>query len=151
MNSRTLSHEATLNTIATLLLLLCGLGCGPIEGITVGTRAASNEAVPAGNRVAQGSFDGQSGFTVSGVAAIIRSSSSGTDIIRLEGVSLPYETGLKVTAVLNGTTRTIANLRNTSGNQNYSTGLGGAGSNWSSVSIYSSLTQQNYATAILID
>jgi hypothetical protein len=101
--------------------------------------------------VAQGTFTGQSGFDASGVAAIIRSSSSGTDIIRLEGVSFPSESGLKVTAVLNGETRTIASLKNTSGNQNYSTSLGGVGASWSSVSIYSTLTRQNYATAILND
>ena len=122
--------------------------CGTLDGISVGN-AIWNETLPAGERIAQGTFVGQSGVTASGVAAIIRSS-TGKDIIRLEGVRLPSGGNLRILAVLDGQTVNIATLRSPTGNQNYTTGLGGQGSTWSSVSVYSPATLQYYATAILL-
>ena len=119
--------------------------CG---NISTGTTPIPNDSSPDGTLLVQGSFVGQNGKTVTGVAMVYLGNETGENIIRLSGISTPNETGLKVIASANGDTVYQGTLRNTSGTQNYSTSVS-IRKKWNSVSIESSTQNLNYGTAIL--
>ena len=105
-----------------ILLLLNAMhlaGCGLIKGQN---NTILNDPVPNGTVVAQGSFFGQNGMSVTGTARVYRMTADNTYVIRLEGISTPSESGLILLASSNGNSDFQANLRGTSGNQNYFTG-----------------------------
>ncbi len=113
-----------------------------------GTLPASNDPAPIGTIVAQGQFVGLNGKAVSGAAVIYQTSSDGNYVVRIEGIVTPIENGLEVIAKTSTATVLQTVLRSTRGTQNYSVTVAGVVL-WSSVSIFSTLTNLAYGTALL--
>src|SRR4051812_34100191 len=84
-----------INHFGYLALITCFLatGCGGINLGGSGGAASGNAERPTGRVVAQGQIFGQSGKTASGSALIIYS--SGSYVLRFEGLSIPSEAGLQ--------------------------------------------------------
>lgn len=96
-------------------LTLSLVGCGEIG---LGNRSP-NDPKPTGTIVAQGNLTGQSGQTASG-SAFVYQTGSASFVVRLEGVTLPEESGLRVIVSVNSDEKLNASLRSSSGTQNYS-------------------------------
>jgi hypothetical protein len=119
------------------------VGCGQLKlGVL-----QLNDPAPVGTIVAQGTFNGLNGKTVSGVAVIYRLTETGTHVIRLEGINTPAESGLLVRARQGGQVVFDTGLRSTRGTQNYSINITES-AGWNSVTIHSTAANEDYATAL---
>ena len=131
----------------TLLLALFGYSavltsCGAIG---LGGGNALNDARPTGIVVKQAQFFAASGQTgITGTALIFLNTAS-SYILRLEGLNVPEESSMQVKIFLSPSGLVTLSLRGTSGNQNYN--FTSPASGFLSVSIFSTITQTNYATA----
>ncbi len=133
------------------LFLLSSLGLVACGQLRTGT-AIPNDPVPDGIVLKQGSFQSLNAMEASGTVTVYRSNATGEAIIRLEGIVMPDENGLRVVGVtaVDGEAYNAA-LRSTRGTQNYYTGLGDT-VNWTSVFIRSTLANpqvRDYAKAAL--
>ena len=111
----------SLRPILVLFALIIGLltqACGILPtGSATGT-----DPIPSGTVIKRGTFSGLNGRTVTGSVSIYQLNSNGTHVIRLEGISVPQEGPFLVVGTSsNSATLYSAQLRFTSGNQNYST------------------------------
>jgi len=109
---------------ALVTTLVITSGCGKIG---LGGGAAVSEPVPSGTRVAQGVLQGQNGASVSG-SAVVYLTDSGY-VLRLQSLSISdtNETGFRLRAATSVSASAFTTtLRRSSGDQNYSTGLGGS-------------------------
>ncbi|MCM2322304.1 MAG: hypothetical protein NDJ90_03475 [Oligoflexia bacterium] len=105
---------------------------------------------PQGLLVAQGTFAGQNGKTVSG-SALIYKTGEVSYVLRLSGVSFPTESGLQIIAKVSGSSLPPIELRGVTGDQNYDISLDGfITPDWQLVTIRSTVQGTDYATAILI-
>lgn len=103
--------------LALLYLTLCG-GCGLFNGGGV----CAVQTTPAGGILAYtGSFQGRNGQTVTGTALVYRV--SGEVVIRLESLTAPSETGMKVVLTNSGGDVFSRTLVSTCGSMNIATGL----------------------------
>lgn len=137
-------------TVLSILLFLVHLcACGDVR---VGATTPPNDPVPSGLVVAQGTFSGLNGKTVSGNAAVYRDISTGTHTVRIEGITVPDEANLQVQAQANGQIALKTALRFKSGTQNYTTSVTD-GRKWDSVSIVSTQNTQTpeYGKAALVN
>ncbi|MEK6706302.1 MAG: hypothetical protein AABZ06_10985 [Bdellovibrionota bacterium] len=129
-----------------LLTFLCSVivFCGQI---TLGPPVAFNDPEPQGTIIAQGSFVGLNGRTVSGTSTIYL-----TDIdvytIRLAGFSIPAESGIQMIAVVNDSSLTPVTLSTSGGNKNYSITLSGSVT-WKQIRIHSAPNNLDYGQALL--
>ena len=130
--------------VRALAILILLPGCG---SISTGTTPVPDDPEPKGKVLFQASFTGLNGKTVSGVGAVYLSSVSGYNIIRLNGITMPDEAGLVMTAKANGETVYSAALRDNLGTQNFSTTLA-ITIRWNSLTIKSSITGDEYAAAL---
>jgi hypothetical protein len=124
-------------------------GCSGLGGISAGTTAAPNDARPSGVPVAQGQLNPLNGQTVTGNVLIFFAGTSNYTL-RLEGLSLPAESGLvvRVFATPGGQIASLQ-LRASTGSQNYSMSTSGNGINFTNVYIHSNPNNVDYATAII--
>ena len=134
--------------LAAGVLLLTQSSCG---GIGLGANPYLLENAPEGSVVYTGLFFTQTaGKTVTGTAKIYRRSGQ-NDVLRLESLSAPAESPLKLRgdySNLGSTGSFSATLKSSRGNQNYDTGVSGV--LWNSVSIRNTIpTSADYATASL--
>jgi len=126
--------------------------CAGSLDLTTTGKNLINDARPPGNPIYQGNFVGASGQSnVTGAALVFLSGTSYT--LRLDGLSVPSEAALVVnvyhsSGFTSGSTSLL--LRSTSGNQNYSLPGLQLNSAFTSVVIYSTVQQTNYAIATLI-
>ncbi len=122
--------------------LLTHSSCG---GIGLGANPYLLESPPTGSVVRTGIFFTiTSGKEVTGTAKIYRRAGQ-NDILRLESLSAPAESPLKIRAEYDSSSFN-ATLKSSRGNQNYDTGVSGV--NWSSVSIRNTIpTTPDYGTA----
>lgn len=137
---------AAATRLAAGVLLLTQTSCG---GIGLGANPYLLESAPAGSIVYTGIFFTQTaGKDVTGTAKIYRRSGQ-NDILRLESLSAPAESPLRLKgdySNLGSAGSFGATLKSSRGNQNYDTGVSGV--IWSSVSIRNTLpTSADYATA----
>jgi hypothetical protein len=136
--------------LSSILLILTG--CGGIK-LGSGSSTEPNDTRPSGNPIVQAQLTSQNGKTVSGAALIFASVDSSSGVtgytLRLEGISVPAASALiiKVNASPAGQVASIQ-LRSNTGSQNYSLGSVQYGSTFSSVYIYSSTENINYAAAL---
>ncbi len=122
--------------------------CAGSLDITTTGKNLINDARPTGNPIYQGNLVGASGQSnVTGAAMIFLSGSSYT--LRLDGLNVNNEAALVVN-VYHSSGSTSTYLRSSSGNQNYSLPNLPLNSTFTSVVIYSTLQQTNYAIATLI-
>ncbi|MGK5087244.1 hypothetical protein WDW86_06770 [Bdellovibrionota bacterium FG-2] len=118
-------------------------GCGQMQ---TGTVPIPNDPLPKGTITAQAEFLGLNSQTASGVV-VIYSMDTGSWIVRLEGVSLPVESGLQLIPVADSETVGTTALRSSKGTQNYSLTLAST-PKWNKVRIHSTRTNTDYAEAI---
>ena len=139
--------QKLLGSVATIVFVLAQAGCGLDLNWTPGGSSTPNDPRPSGNVVVQGSFTGSSGqSTVTGTAIIF--STSNSYILRLEGLSVPSETGLTI-QIYTSQSQVNLNLTASTGNQNYSVNnLPINATTFLSVSIWSTLKNQQYANAV---
>jgi hypothetical protein len=148
------NQAATLSSTlgrGVVLFLLFTTQCS-LNGIPLGTgggNGSSNDPRPEGTLIAQGQLGGLSGRAVTGTALIFLAGGS-SYILRLEGLSGPAENNLQIQVYgsFSPSPVFISTLSSTSGNQNYSFATG-PGNQFNTVSIYSTLSRTNYATAVL--
>lgn len=130
-----------------LLLSLSTQACGILPtGSATGT-----DPIPIGTVLKRGNFSGLNGRTVTGSVSIYQLDSNGNHVIRLEGISVPLEGPfLVVGTASNSTTLYSAQLRFTSGNQNYYTTVQ-TPTSWDSIWIRSSTNGllPDYGRAVL--
>ncbi len=142
-----LSKKSTRWLAAPFLLSYLSSCAGSLD-LTTNGRNLINDARPPGNPIYQGNFVGASGQSnVTGTALIFLSGSSYT--LRLDGLSITNEAALVVN-VYHSSGSTPNFLSSSSGNQNYSLPNLPLNSTFTSVEIYSTLQQTNYAIATLI-
>jgi len=113
------------NLILIPLLTLCVIvaACGQIK---TGKTASPNDGAPADSvLVAQSAFSPLNNKDVSGAAELYRVTSNNTLTVRLVGISVPSETGLKMVVTENGSLVYSEQLKSTSGTENYPTSLAG--------------------------
>ena len=127
-------YQGITTRMARIYWVLCAAsfsGCGilPFGG------ASSNDPVPSGSLVAQGTFSSLNGNTVSGTAGIYQTTDS-EFTVRLSSISVSDGASLQVTVQSDGATVYSSGLRSTSGTQNYSFTHTGS-TNWNSVIIES--------------
>lgn len=120
--------------------------CGVIQ-VGGATAAAHSAPRPVGAPLYQGQFFGQSGQQASGTASIFFTNQS-QYVLRLEGLSVPVESGLKIKIYSHPYQRAAkTSLRSSSGDQNYT--LTTPPVKFTTVVIYSTQTRKPYATAML--
>lgn len=141
----------TKRIISILILLKIQLflgSCGFLDG---GSSSSSlNESAPDGTILAQGSFTGANGQTVTG-NAFIYFIGLGSYAVRVTSLSTPDETSLQIVVTANGVDVTTQSLRANSGNQNYYFSTSNI-STWTSVSVRKSTVtapDNEYGTALL--
>jgi hypothetical protein len=122
------------------------MGCSGID-IGIGGGSAPNDARPTTNPLVQGAFTSQNGKTVTGTAAIFNVGTS-SYILRLEGISTPVESGLQV-QLYNSASQNNFSLKDYTGSQNYAFTNSNSNVIFSSVAIYSTLTNMSYGSALL--
>lgn len=122
-----------------LVFAMCTVSVGSCGFLTPG-RTGINDPVPQGVIVAQGTFTGLNGNTVSGTAAIYVTSSA-QYIARIEALRAPSQNGMIVEVVADGSVAYSSSLTGISGNQNYPIGSANV-TNWNYISILSSTTPQ---------
>ena len=108
---------------------------------------ASNDPVPQGTIIAQGSFVGLNGRTVSGTVTIYLTG-IGMYTVRLAGLSIPSENGIQMITVVNDSSLTPITLSTGGGNKNYSITLDGSVT-WKQIRIYSAPNNLDYGQALL--
>ena len=136
-----------------IILSFSVCGCSEL-GFNNSAPARQNDPRPSGIPVASGTFtplNGQSNVTGN---ALIFLQSQSSYILRLEGLNITWETGLKIkiTSTLNGIQQspTILDLRFNNGNQNYSFSANSSNTEFNFVYIYSTQNMQlDYASAKL--
>ncbi|NBU20327.1 hypothetical protein EBS43_02760 [bacterium] len=139
-----------------LLFILLNLSlcqCSEL-GLNTSSTARQLDPRPSGIPVASGvltPLNGQSNITGN---ALIFLQSPGSYILRLEGLSMTWEAGLKIkiSSTLNGITQspTLLDLRFNSGDQNYNFTTPGTSAKFDFVYIYSTQRILDYASARLI-
>ena len=123
-------------------------GCGLKSG-----GCAFNDLAPEGTIVAKGSFTGLS-KTVTGIATVYRLTADSTYAIRIEGVSIPSEAGLKIRGTatpVSGGASAVAydnTVRGYCGTQNYFSTISD-NRTWSQVAIFSPGANVDYGVAQL--
>jgi hypothetical protein len=123
-------------------------GCGGLN-VTVGSASSPNDLRPTSTVVAQGQFAGQNGKTVAGTALIFSPGNS-TYIARLEGVSIPADSGLVVQVYADPGGKVASfTLRAATGSQNYTFTSTTTGLTFNNVYIFSIPTNINYGVAQL--
>jgi hypothetical protein len=130
------------------LVLFIGPSCAGGLQIGIGSAALPNDPKPSSSSlILQAQFNGINGKTVNGNALIYYI--NGYYLVRLEGMTIPEETGLRV-QVFATPSGQVANLplRAFSGNQNYT--ISGAPSSVTIRSVYIFSTQNNinYGSAL---
>jgi hypothetical protein len=139
----------SLKKIAALLCLGSLAGCGGIN-LNTGSSPAPNDTRPSGSPLVQAALTSQNGKTVSGSAMIFFSGTS-SYTLRLEGISIPQETGLQILVYATpGGKISTQSLRSTSGSQNYTISNSAIGLTFNNIYIYSTQTNTNYASALFI-
>jgi hypothetical protein len=125
-------------------------GCGSINLGAGGSTSVLNDPIPEGSLRSQGNFTGQNGKTASGSVAVYQLSNSFSYVVRLQGITVPNETGLvvQVYGVPSTPLQTFV-LRSSTGSQNYSLPNLGASTLFKSVVIYSQTANLSYAFALL--
>jgi hypothetical protein len=133
----------------TILFSTIGSACGLFpSSITIGGGTGSaNDPVPTGTLISQGTFTSLGGPSqTSGAVQIYYS--SGAYTLRLAGLSAPSESGLTVTVSgTPGGELTSFPLQNNSGSTNYTLSIPASGVTFNTVYIYSTQSNQNYASA----
>ncbi len=124
-------------------LVFCCTSCGLNLGVSLGGSGTPNDPRPSGNPVAQGSFSG----SVSGSALVFQS--GGGYVLRFEGLSVPSAAGLIVN-LYNSSSPFVFNLTALTGNQNYNVNAAMGSTQFSSVTISSTVTGTVYGTAPLL-
>ena len=133
-----------------LLMLVSGATCAPID-LGSSSSFTPNDLIPSGLVVSQGSFTSLNGKTVSGTVSIYQAAGSLTSFtIRLEGLSVPNESGLMVVAAANGAEVISLALRFYSGTQNYAITVPAGAGVWNYVVIRSAVTTLDYGKAVLL-
>ena len=145
MFNRTTSARISLFLFALVSMLT--QACGDVS---YGPALPPKDPVPTGKLVAQGSFVGKNGKTVSGTAAIYNVDGSNSYVARVEDLAAPSESNLYLVATANGQDVMTAYLRALNGTQNYTFTAAGV-QTWSTLSIRSSVnvTTPEYGTALL--
>lgn len=139
---KTLLHRVLLaiQTLFCCLFLITNPSCGNV---------IPNDPIPSGTVIAQGTFTGANGKSVSG-AAIIYSQGSGQYVLRLQSLSAPSESGLQIVITVNSTTLSPISLLFTSGTKNYSFTYTGSGTpSFTQVSIKPPGVSLDYGIALL--
>lgn len=116
-------------------------------GMTGGSASVPNDPRPSGNPLVQGQVFGQNGQSASGTAFVFYSQN--VYILRFEGLSVPSVSGL-VVQVFTASQGQVGNfnLKASSGNQNYQLTVQQLGIIFRSISIFSTQSNENYATAL---
>src|SRR5579862_6103059 len=92
-------------------------GCGSF-GSSTSTAGSFNDPVPSGTVVAQGSFSGRNGQTVTGTA-LVYLTTAGNYVLRLQSLAAPSEAALQLYATVNGVNTQLTSLKGPTGNQDY--------------------------------
>ncbi len=129
-----------LTTLAICLLP----GCNKIN---LNGTTTPNDATPSAPILASGQLIGLNGKSVGGLA-IAYNPSSGANILRLSGITLPNETGMQIIANVNGVDQAPVTVQYYSGSTNYTMNVSGS-TTWTLVTIHSTLTNLDYAQAIM--
>ncbi len=133
--------------LSTLLMGVLSQACG----ILPAGSATGTDPIPNGTVIKRGNFSGLNGRTVTGSVSIFQLASNGTHVIRLEGISVPQEGPFLVVGTSSSSaTLYAAQLRFTSGNQNYYTTVQSP-TTWDSIWIRSSTNGllPDYGKAVL--
>lgn len=132
--------------LLAIAALLLGSHCGEM-GTSGGT---FNEPAPSGTVVAQGTLESRNQKAVSGGASVYLQS-SGTYVLRLEGISVPTTVTLQAVLYSNSTKYVQQLLKSSQGSMNYTFSVADASRpTWSYVSIFSPSENIDYGKAILI-
>jgi hypothetical protein len=140
MMTRWLSVAVGIIAVSSITLSGCPgvqLGGGPL-----------NEPPPSSGYatiISSAQFNGENGGSDSG-NAVLYSTTAGTFIVRLSGISAPNENGLQVHVFAGGANVFRQALRSISGNQNYEFAIATPFS-WDYVAIYSTRFNFDYAKA----
>ena len=120
-----------LGTLFNLLISFIIVGCGLVN--TDGGTNESDDPTPDGVILAQGSFQGLNGNSVSGVAAIYLTD-QGSFIARVESLDVNKSKPLTISVIAGGETVYSGTLKSTQGNQNYVMSIQGSPT-WNSIVI----------------
>jgi hypothetical protein len=123
------------------------LACCSGIGIGIGTSANPNDVRPTSQVMVQGSFTGLNGKTVTGNAMVFDTGNLNY-VLRLEGISTPAEGGLQV-RLFGSDRQHNFDLRAYSGSQNYSFTSTNTSVRFTDVSIFSTVTNMPYGSALL--
>ena len=128
----------------TVSLLTLLPGCNKIS---LNGTSTPNETAPNAPILASGQLIGLNGKTVGGLA-IAYNPSSGANILRLSGITLPNETGMQIIANVNGVEQSPITVQYYTGSTNYTMNVSGSTA-WTIVTIHSTATNLDYAQAIM--
>lgn len=134
-----------LATFAVTATALSAIQCGEVK---LSKNRTSADVTPTGILISQGTFTAESGSSLTGIAQMYLATDNSQYIIRIQGLSAPNETGLQLTGTANGTVTYQTDLRSSTGDTNYETGIAPTVS-WNSVTIRSVPKNQNFGTALL--